>query len=122
MTMKYHFLLFSLIFLSTGAMAQFQPTDEGLIIRVSDGTDAGRDSKLTPKGKVPSSYDQTGSRKGNPAAGAVFADPIVELGMTDCIQAAAFLERPQYGRAGFFLIFCVNDAIGGQQGSLTIEG
>ncbi len=119
--MKY-LLLFLTFFLTSAAMAQFQPAAEGLIIKVSDGTDTGRDSKLNPKGDVPTSYNQTGQKKGSRDAGAVFTDPIVPLGMTDCIQAAAFLERPQYGKAGFFLIFCVNDAIGGQQGTLDIDG
>ena len=120
--MKYLFMLFALFLLSTQGMAQFQPAAEGLIIKVSDGTDTGRDSKLNPKGEVPTSYNQTGKKKGSPETGSMFTDPIVALGMTDCIQAAAFLERPQYGLAGFFLIFCINDSIGGQQGTLTIEG
>lgn len=120
--MKYCLLLFGLFFFSTTAVAQFQPTSDGLIIKVSDGTDAGRDSKLTSKGEVPTSYDQIGKSKGTATTGAVFTDPIVALGMTDCIQAAAFLERPQYGKAGFLLIFCVNDSIGGKQGTLSIDG
>ena len=42
--------------------------------------------------------------------------------MTDCIQAAAFLERPKYGKTGFMLIFSVNDSIGGRQATLDING
>lgn len=44
------------------------------------------------------------------------------MGMVDAIQAAAFTERPEFGKAGFILIFCVNDTVGGKQGSITING
>ncbi|MEZ4931702.1 MAG: hypothetical protein R2788_06260 [Saprospiraceae bacterium] len=120
--MKYFLLIPCLFFLSNVASAQFQPSNDGLIIKVSDGTDKGRDSKLTPKGNVPTSYDKVGKKDGKAAGNALFTDPIVPLGMTESIQAAAFLERPQYGLAGFFLIFCVNDSIGGQQGTHSIDG
>ena len=122
--MKYFLSLFCLLFISTSISAQFQPSEKGLIIKVSDGTDRGRDSKVTtPKGNIPTSYDGTGQRKGKPAAKpSPFTDPIRELGMADCIQAAAFLERPEFGKAGFFLIFSVNDSIGGKQGTHTVDG
>ncbi len=122
--MKIYLSIFCLLFLSSSLSAQFQPSDKGLIIKVSDGTDKGRDSKrMTPKGDIPTSYDQIGQRKGKPATKpSPFTDPIRELGMTDCIQAAAFLERPEFGKAGFFLIFSVNDSIGGQQGTHTVDG
>ena len=42
--------------------------------------------------------------------------------MVNAIQAAAFLERPIYGKAGFLLIFCVNDSIGDQQGEHIENG
>jgi len=42
--------------------------------------------------------------------------------MTDCIQAAAFLERPKYGKIGFMLIFSLNDSIGGKQATLVKDG
>lgn len=107
-------------FLSTSVFAQFHPTNNGLIIKVSDGTDDGKNSKLTPKGNTPTSYGPGGTKRA--PSGAAFTDPIRGLGMTDCIQAAAFLERPEFGKVGFFLIFCVNDAIGGKQGTHVVEG
>ena len=122
--MKYLPILFCFFFISPSAFAQFQPADKGLIIKVSDGTDNGRDSKRrSPKGDVPTSYDQTGRQKGKSVAkGTPFTDPIRQLGMTDCIQAAAFLEKPQFGTSGFFLILSVNDSIGGEQGTHTVDG
>ena len=42
--------------------------------------------------------------------------------MADAIQAGAFIDRPQYGLAGFILVFCVNDSISGQQGRLFVNG
>lgn len=120
--MKNILFLFCLSFISTSLFAQFQPSKDGLTIMVSDGTDIGRNSKLTPKGNIPTSYDQTGKKKSATGATAAFSDPIRSLGMTDCIQAAAFLDRPDFGKAGFFLIFSVNDAIGGQQGTHTADG
>ena len=98
------------------SQAQFTP-DEGsdLTIIVTDGTDEGHDSKIPTKPKSTSSgsYD---------AYTMLFLDPIRPLGMADAIQAAAFLERPKYGKAGFLLIFCVNDSIGGKQGILDVRG
>ncbi|MEO0778216.1 MAG: hypothetical protein AAFW73_12545 [Bacteroidota bacterium] len=86
------------------AFSQFIPTDDGLTIIITDGTEAGRKSVLAP----PS--DQT------------FQAPIRTLGMADAIQAGAFLIRPEYGLPGFFLIFCVNDSISDTQGSIEING
>lgn len=120
--MKNILFLFCLIFLPVALFAQFQPSNDGLIIKVSDGTDKGRDSKLAPKGQPATSDIKTGQKNTSATPGAAFLDPIVPLGMTECIQAAAFLERPQYGKAGFFLIFCVNDSIGGEQGVYMVEG
>jgi hypothetical protein len=42
--------------------------------------------------------------------------------MEEAIQAGAFLTRPDYGRMGYLLVFCVGDKIGGQQGSLLVNG
>ena len=91
-------------FLPALLFAQFSPTDNGLTIIVTDGTNDGRNSQLQPPSDVN------------------LQDPIRPLGMTDAIQAGAFLERPQYGINGFLLIFCVNDSIGGQQGTLNVKG
>ena len=122
--MKNILFLFCICIISTSAFAQFKPSEKGLIIKVSDGTDEGRDSKrFTSKGDIPTSYDNVGKRKGKAAPkGPAFIDPIRELGMTDCIQAAAFLVRPKFGKAGYFLIFSVNDSIGGKQGTHTVDG
>jgi hypothetical protein len=85
--------------------AQFSPTEKSdLTIIVTDGTDKSRHSPQ------------------NPPDNSVFKDPIRPMGMVDAIQAAAFTERPQFGMAGFILIFCVNDTVGGKQGSLTMNG
>ena len=96
-------ILFS-SFLPCFVFAQFSPTDNGLTIIVTDGTNDGKNSQLQPPSDVK------------------LRDPIRPLGMTDAIQAGAFLERPQYGITGFLLIFCVNDSIGGQQGTLNVKG
>ena len=107
------FIAFFPVFLS----AQFKPMDKGLTIYVTDGTDIGTDSPggtMTPKAYgVP--------LRGN-KSNMEFTDIIKPLGMEDAIQAAAFLERPEYGKAGFLLIFCVNDSIGGQQGAFEDNG
>jgi hypothetical protein len=87
------------------ANAQFQPSGDGsLTIIVTDGTFKSKDSPQRPPGDVD------------------LRDPIRPLGMMDAIQAGAFIERPDFGRAGFILIFCVNDSIGGKQGTITING
>lgn len=53
---------------------------------------------------------------------AKYADPIRSLGMVDAIQAGAFTVRPKYGKVGFLLVFCVNDSVGGKQGTLEMDG
>ncbi|MEL6925178.1 MAG: hypothetical protein AAFO94_14115 [Bacteroidota bacterium] len=113
-------LLLFLFFVNTAA-AQFKTGEKGLTIMVTDGTSGGRHSQIQPKSDIPTSYD-TFSTKSGAAGGLVFTDPIRELGMTDCIQAAAFLERPEYGKTGFMLIFSINDSIGGKQAEYTING
>lgn len=119
-------LLFAL--LPTLLSAQFKPTDkDDLTIKVTDGTDDGRHSELVKKDDdanatkkngrdIPTSYDQI------PEKPLVFQDTIRPLGMSDAIQAAAFIERPKFGLAGFLLIFCVNDSIGGMQGTYESNG
>ena len=97
-------LILVVSFLPNLIFAQFSPTDDGLTIIVTDGTNDGRNSQLQPPSDVN------------------LQDPIRPLGMTDAIQAGAFLERPDYGITGFILIFCVNDSIGGQQGTLDVKG
>ena len=100
-------LIILAVFLPILATAQFtgtQQTKGGLTVIVSDGTDGGKHS---PK-----------RRPGN----AKFRDPIRPLGMVTAIQAAAFLVRPDYGKVGFILIFCVNDSVGGKQGELYLNG
>lgn len=100
---KTTFLL--LLFAPALLQAQFSPTEKtDLTIIVTDGTDK---SKHSPQ---------------NPPDNSVFKDPIRPMGMVDAIQAAAFTERPEFGKAGFILIFCVNDTVGGKQGSITING
>ena len=103
--MKKITLLFFCLSFCFSAIAQFTPTDNGLTIIVSDGTDMGRNSQL----QAPDSTQR-------------FADPIRSLGMSDAIQAGAFIDRPQYGLHGYLLVFCVNDAISGEQGRLFVNG
>ena len=120
-SMKYLLLLFCLV-LTSSTIAQFQHTKEGLIIRVSDGTEKGKNSELSTKNEIPTSYDQVGSVGANSGTQPEFTDPIHEFGMSDCIQAAAFLERPEFGKTGFMLIFSLNDSIGGNQGIYNAGG
>ncbi len=101
--MRFIFSLLSLILLPFLAQAQFTTAENGLTIIVTDGTEIGKKSIQQ-------------------APGGEFVDPIRPLGMADAIQAAAFLDRPSYGKAGFLLIFCVNDSVGDQQGILIING
>ena len=102
--MKYISLLVALFTLPHFVQAQFTPMDRGLTIIVKDGTDSGLESTLQPPGDMR------------------FLDPIRPLGMTEAIQAAAFLERPDYGLTGYLLVFCVNDSISGQQGEFFVDG
>ena len=96
-------LCLSLSYLSV--QAQFTPTEKGLTIMVTDGTDLGKNSTLQP-----------------PNGETLYIDPIRPLGMAEAIQAGAFLDRPLFGVSGFLLIFCVNDSISGQQGDLVVNG
>jgi len=133
--MKHILFCFCVLFACTAANAQFQIAEKGLTILVTDGTEAGRNSDLQApgafklpeqvKGKnagadIPTSYDQLSSK--GPQDAFVLDAPIRELGMTECIQAAAFLERPEYGKLGFMLIFSINDSIGGRQAVLEKNG
>jgi hypothetical protein len=102
--MRYFILITICLFVYNSSFAQFVPTERGLTIIVTDGTDAAKHSELQP----PDSTD--------------FMDPIRPLGMADAIQAAAFIDRPSYGLAGFLLVFCVNDSISGRQGILFVNG
>ncbi|HHH49805.1 MAG TPA: hypothetical protein ENK52_02370 [Saprospiraceae bacterium] len=95
---------FILILLPIFSFAQFAPTEKGLTIIVTDGTLDGVRSTVQPPGDLR------------------FQDPIRPLGMADAIQAGAFVDRPDYGLAGYILVFCVNDSIGDQQGSLVVNG
>ena len=126
--MKYLSLCLCFLFAITAASAQFKSTKKGLTIIVSDGTDKGRNSDVLTSKDIPTSYDYVGGKSGKNSSASKtknqleFTDPIRELGMTSCIQAAAFLERPKYGKLGFMLIFSINDAIGGKQATLVKDG
>ncbi|MFT4762526.1 MAG: hypothetical protein ACI9XO_003771 [Paraglaciecola sp.] len=117
--MKSLFVCYCILLAFTSANAQFQPTEKELMIMVSDGTDNGKNSNVVTPKDIPTSYDQVGGGKMTSKGGLAFTDPIRSLGMTDCIQAAAFLKRPVYGKLGYLLIFSVNDAIGGKQAVYT---
>lgn len=124
--MKFISFCICFLFIINTSDAQFKTSKKGLTIIVSDGTDDGRNSDVLTEKNIPTEYANVAGRatkkskttKNNIA----FTDPIRELGMTDCIQAAAFLERPQYGKIGFMLIFSINDAIGGKQATLVKDG
>lgn len=97
------------LFFGAQLYGQFTPTNQSNItIIVTDGTVSGKDSPLNIS---------SGAGVGSP-----FTDPIMALGMSDAIQAGAFLDRPRFGKAGFLLIFCVSDSIGGKQGTLMVNG
>ncbi|MBK6620763.1 MAG: hypothetical protein IPH04_00485 [Saprospirales bacterium] len=86
--------------------AQFTGTTAkggNLTVIVTDGTYSNKNSPLRPPGGK-------------------FKDPIRSLGMVDAIQAGAFIDRPDYGLEGFLLIFCVNESIGGMQGTHVANG
>ena len=130
--MKHIFFCLCLILASNAAMGQFQAAENGLTILVTDGTDGGKNSDLQPPGEfkvpqqagidkdIPTSYDQLSSK--GPQSDFILDAPIRELGMASCIQAAAFLERPEFGKMGFLLIFSINDSIGGKQAVLEKNG
>lgn len=131
--MRYTIALLLLLFAGTSSYAQFKKTEKGLTIMVTDGTEKGKNSKTKSGADIPTSYDyiQGKNGKGGKAKAnnkkitknqIAFKDPIRELGMKESIQAAAFLERPKYGKIGFMLIFCVNDSIDGKQGTLNLHG
>ena len=118
--LKIHSILPGLLLLMALAtagdvQAQFLPDGKPLTIIVSDGTEGGRDSEVVTPRDVPQSYDQI------PGQGLQFDDPIRPLGMKNCIQAAAFLERPDFGIKGYMLVFTLNDSIGGKQATLVAE-
>lgn len=104
--MKNVIIVSLLLSLPLWCQAQFSSTDtnEGLTIIVTDGTLGGQDSPLRPPSNLK------------------YQDPIRPLGMEEAIQAGAFLTRPDYGKMGYLLVFCVGDKIGGQQGSLLVNG
>lgn len=118
--MKYFLTFCCAFFFLASAQAQFQVGKAGLMIMVSDGTNSGKHSQIVAPESIPSSYGDTESKMTSKGVASAFSDPIRSLGMTDCIQAAAFLERPEFGKVGFLLIFSINDSIGGQQASLTM--
>jgi len=67
------------------------------------------------------SFDSTHSPQ-RPPGNAKYQDPIRSLGMVDAIQAGAFTVRPRFGKTGYLLVFCVNDSVGGKQGTLEMDG
>jgi len=110
------------LFAFTSVNAQFIPDEEELMIMVSDGTEEGKHSNPIIPGErvMPSQGKGVKSAATKPKEQLVLDAPIRSLGMTDCIQAAAFLERPLKGISGFMLIFSINDSIAGKQASLTM--
>lgn len=103
--MRYLMMCLCALLLPSLAKAQFTRADStGLTIIVTDGTFVGRQSTVQPPSNIK------------------FRDPIRPLGMADAIQAGAFVYRPEYGMTGFLLVFCVNDSIGDQQGTLVVNG
>lgn len=107
MVTKIHLIfLFWALLLPAIATAQFVPADSSeLTIIVTDGTLQGKDIPRTP-----------------PVGAISYQDPIRPLGLREAIQAGAFLYRPTHGRLGFLLVFCVNDSIGGEQGTIDLYG
>ena len=115
------------LFAFTSANAQFKTGEEELMITVSDGTDAGKNSGSVIPGEADFGTRAKGASNTKSNANAkskknelVLDAPIRSLGMTDCIQAAAFLERPTHGIVGYMLIFSINDSISGRQASLDM--
>ncbi|MBK7409636.1 MAG: hypothetical protein IPJ40_17275 [Saprospirales bacterium] len=102
---KFFYLLMLIGLFPALSKAQFTGSEKGnFTVIVTDGTYSSKNSPLRPPGD------------------GRFKDPIRPLGMVDAIQAGAFLERPDYGKEGFLLIFCVNESIGGKQGTLVMNG
>lgn len=107
-------------FAFTALNAQFKTDEEELMIMVSDGTDVGKHTNPP----LPKEYTEK-SRTAKSAAAAPNVEPVLNapirsLGMTDCIQAAVFLKRPELGISGFMLIFTINDSVAGKQAALTM--
>ena len=103
--MKKSLLFLVILFPLLAQAQQFSGSEKGnFTVIVTDGTYSNKNSPQRPPG------------------GSKFKDPIRSLGMVDAIQAGAFLERPDFGKEGFLLIFCVNESIGGKQGSLFMNG
>ena len=95
-------VLLALPFMASAQFAQMEKS--GITIIVTDGT-----------------YDSQHSPQRAPGD-ARYTDPIRSLGMVDAIQAGAFTVRPKFGKIGFLLVFCVNDSVGGKQGTLEMDG
>jgi hypothetical protein len=103
-TVKKNLFFLVMLFPLLAQAQQFSGSEKGnFTVIVTDGTYSSKNSPQRPPGGK-------------------FRDPIRSLGMVDAIQAGAFLERPDYGKEGFLLIFCVNESIGGKQGSLFMNG
>jgi len=124
--MRILLILYFTLFAFTSINAQFSTEEEELMIMVSDGTDDGKHSNPIIPGEATApgtrAKGAAGSKgKKSPKKNELILNaPIRSLGMSNCIQAAAFLERPSHGILGFMLIFSINDSIGGRQASLTM--
>ena len=121
--MRYLLIFCFGIFTSTAINAQFVTDEEELIIMVSDGTEDGRHSNPVIPGEAtaPGTRAKGATTDTSPKKNELVLDaPIRSLGMMDCIQAAAFLERPSHGLLGFMLIFSINDSISGRQATITM--
>ena len=121
--MRYILFLSFTLFAFNSAHAQFKADAESLMITVSDGKDKAKHSNPIIPGEA--DFRTKGKQTQNTKAATkkselVLDAPIRSLGMTDCLQAAAFIERPTHGILGFMLIFSINDSIGGKQASLTM--
>ena len=121
--MRYILFFCCTLFAFASANAQFKAGEEELMITVSDGTDKGKHSNPIIPGEADFSKKGVQGKTSKKAAKKnelVLDAPIRSLGMTDCIQAAAFLERPTHGIIGFMLIFSINDSIAGRSASITM--
>lgn len=121
--MRYILIFCFGIFAFTSLNAQFVTDEEELMIMVSDGTEDGKHSNSIIPGEAtgPGTRAKGAITNKSPKKNELVLDaPIRSLGMTDCIQAAAFLERPSHGLLGFMLIFSINDSISGRQANITM--
>ncbi len=120
--MRYLLFFCCTFFAFASANAQFKADEEALMIMVSDGTADGKHSNPIIPGEA--DFRTKGKGRTSPKSAKknelVLDAPIRSLGMTNCIQAAAFLERPTHGILGFMLIFSINDSIAGKQANLTM--